>query len=194
MNDRRVDHFAAGQNSHRIVIPMSKTLVDYYTRNPDLSHREGLDRSSSSHLIVGMVPTNLLTKYQEYDRAQTPGYPGQEGVKQAVQWMSQPGAEHRDPLHLGYDHRHKWGYLGEGNHRLAAARHLGVTHLPVVVHRVEGLGEVKTRGVGAPLHIDETKTVDNFYPKEIREDSQAASRFPYISPENHPNLFHELRG
>ena len=44
----------------------------------------------------------------------------------------------QEPVHVLYNVTDHTAHLGEGNHRLAAAKKAGLTHLPTVVHRRVG--------------------------------------------------------
>lgn len=77
--------------------------------------------------VIGMVPTSTLYRYREYDRPVAPGLADdvrRHGIK--------------DPLILTYSQSTGEAMLGEGNHRLAVARSLGISHLPARVWRVSG--------------------------------------------------------
>lgn len=86
---------------------------------------------------VEMVPTHELAPYatQETDP---------DHARQVATHFSEKG--HMEPLMLQYHPKTGEAYLGEGNHRLRAARVLGMDHVPVRVSRnMFGLG-----GTGAP--------------------------------------------
>lgn len=82
-----------------------------------------------------MVPIDAISHLREWDRR--PGAPASgaspeywEALKKHV---AQNGFE--NPLSLEYNPWQGKGYLGEGNHRLAVAQELGMTHVPVFVYR-----------------------------------------------------------
>lgn len=106
---------------------------------------------------TALVPVQTLLNYREYDRT-TPkqAYPDSESNIESIANDLRTGGPQalKEVLHISYDHDNKWAYLGEGNHRLAAAIRAGVTHLPVMVHRKSDLSHLKEQGVGAPLHLD----------------------------------------
>ncbi|AXN53906.1 hypothetical protein SEA_RABINOVISH_80 [Mycobacterium phage Rabinovish] len=81
------------------------------------------DRSQAAHL---MMPTELASHYQEYDR--DPHSPNYQVLKKVIQ---EHGNQIRQPLVMSVNDTH--GLLTEGNHRAAIARELGITHLPVRV-------------------------------------------------------------
>jgi hypothetical protein len=84
-----------------------------------------------------------------------------------------------NPIILDYDHKHKWGSIGEGNHRLAAAREEGASHVPVRVYGRSHEEDNKEEGVGAPLHLATQ------WKSGIGSD--------YVPPDIHPHHFEELR-
>jgi hypothetical protein len=78
---------------------------------------------------AGLVPISTLEKYKEFDREgkdsiDDPGY-----LDELTDDIKQNGVQ--EPLHI--THENGRGVLTEGNHRLVAAKRLGMTHLPVVV-------------------------------------------------------------
>ena len=88
---------------------------------------------------------------------------------------------------LQHDPDDHWGSLGEGNHRLAAAREEGLSHVPVRVNsRCRNLRETAQRRAsqsqggtgGAPLHM---------------ETDFGHGGWPYTPPEVHPHHFSELK-
>lgn len=106
---------------------------------------------------TAMVPVSTLSKYMDFDRAgsDSHGSTSIDTINSIAEELRKGGADAiREPLIISYDHNLKWGYLGEGNHRLAAAIQAGVTHLPVTVH-TRAYGERKKRERrGARLHMD----------------------------------------
>jgi hypothetical protein len=109
---------------------------------------------------VALVPVSQLMRYREFDRASDEYSHGSKST-QTIADLTNEFRTHgvsalREPLYLSYDHKEKWGYLGEGNHRLAAAVAAGITHLPVKVNVSSGKygNSNKEQGIGAPLHMD----------------------------------------
>lgn len=92
---------------------------------------------------IEFVPVDRLLKHREYDRETQP----REGPEH-LDHITASVAEHgvKAPLIMLYGQKDRRAYLGEGNHRLAAAKRLGITHLPVRVYRVS-----HTDGRGAPV-------------------------------------------
>jgi hypothetical protein len=67
------------------------------------------------------------------------------------------GAEgFHEPAYLLYNHEQKWGYLGEGHHRLEAAVQAGVSHVPVRVLKASSdhIADHKKKGLGGPMNLD----------------------------------------
>ena len=110
-------------------------------------HIEG-DESRS---VVGMVPTNALRSLMEFDRAGRHADPSSKETIDNIASDIKSGKGITNPIMVAYDHKNKWGYIGEGNHRLAAAIQAGASHVPVTVYRQPGLGERKESGVGGHL-------------------------------------------
>lgn len=76
---------------------------------------------------IGMVPTASAARFREYDRTPSP---------ELVDSIRQHGI--REPLIMIYGQQSGKLQLGEGNHRLAAAQQLGLSHVPVRVIRQTG--------------------------------------------------------
>jgi hypothetical protein len=152
--------------------------VDHY-RSGGIGHQDGDETKS----VVGMVPTHVVDRYREHNGTWDDTYGGSgmmhdaerakiESIKDDIR----SGKGITNPLQLEYDHKEKWGSLGEGNHRLAAAREMGVSHVPV---RVYGRAHLATdEGTGAPLHLS----------TDFGRGGHA-----YVPPDIHPNHFEELK-
>lgn len=80
------------------------------------------------------LPIDVVHHYREFDR------PYDKNTQMIERVIRDQGI--RQPLRISTDGTH--GMLIEGNHRLHAARRLGMTHLPVQVY-LEGPGEVMGR-------------------------------------------------
>lgn len=94
---------------------------------------------------IEFVPTHVLDRHKEYDRETEPRFAGDHAHLDGV---TRDIAAHgvTSPLIMTYGQHDRHAYLSEGNHRLAAAKRLGITHLPVRVYRVS-----KTDGRGAKV-------------------------------------------
>ena len=75
-----------------------------------------------------LVPTSTIYRYREYDKYDL-RHP--DDVEELAWSIAREGW--REPLMLEYYQGNKRVLLGEGNHRLHAARLLGLTHVPVRV-------------------------------------------------------------
>lgn len=85
--------------------------------------REQPDTSGNAHL---MMPTDLLDHYREYDR------PTDDPQAQTLKKVITEHGGIRQPLILSTSPTH--GLLTEGNNRLALAKEMGISHLPVKVY------------------------------------------------------------
>jgi hypothetical protein len=108
---------------------------------------------------VALVPVAQLSKYTEFDRTVRPKFSKEDSeatINSIAGDLRKGGVDAlQGPVIMTYSHKSRWGYIHEGNHRVAAAIRAGLTHLPV---RVAGtrydLEENKSSGVGAPMHLD----------------------------------------
>jgi len=106
---------------------------------------------------TALVPVSTLSKYMDFDRAGSEGYGrgSADTINSIAEDLRKGGVNAlREPLTINYDHNLKWGYLGEGNHRLAAAIQAGITHLPIRIDARSYAERKKDEGRGAPLHMD----------------------------------------
>ena len=87
---------------------------------------------SNYYQHVEMVPVSFLDKIAEFDRA---AHPLTSDIKDLAYSIQREGI--KDPLIIDYSADDGSVSLAEGNHRLAAAKLLGLSHLParVVVRR-----------------------------------------------------------
>lgn len=103
---------------------------------------------------IEFVPTEHLDKFREYDREVEPGHAD---IKSGVAWeedkthldaltedIAKNGIQH--PGFLIYGQKDRRAIIGEGNHRLAAAKRLGIPAVPMRVIRQSSL-----RGAGRPV-------------------------------------------
>lgn len=127
--------------------------------NPGQDPREVYPEGSMEANHTRWMPISEVKKYREHDGTRD----GQLSVDTTHDIASQlkAGEGMRDPLILLYHHDTHSAYLGEGNHRLAAAEHAGWSHVPVRVARAydSEARSGRTKPVDAPkamhLHTDE---------------------------------------
>jgi hypothetical protein len=94
---------------------------------------------ASSEYLFDLVPTEKLSPLREFDRAAESagqGRTGPDNLKKIAEHLA-AGGKLNDPTTVAYYPREKWGYLAEGNHRLALAEALGLEQLPATVWRQE---------------------------------------------------------
>jgi hypothetical protein len=120
---------------------------------------------------VELVPISELEKIREFDREANPatGFRDPDYLDKLTKHMRENGLE--SPLSVVYNPETHHAILGSGNHRLAAAKRLGLTELPVKV-TTEGVGMMRA-GAEVPGHTGEVK--DNFTPSEIGLKSGAVT-------------------
>lgn len=120
---------------------------------------------------VALVPVAQLAKYREFDRTATPKFADSESIIESIADDLRKGGVNalQSPISMGYDHKNKWGYVAEGNHRIAAAVRAGITHLPVQLWgNNSNLSDWKKEGVGAPLHLDNRMVEpDGYFPSDL---------------------------
>ena len=95
----------------------------------------------ASPYTFGLVPTERLAPLREFDRAAEPvgrGYTGPDNLKKLAEHMAE-GGKLSDPTAVAYYPDQQWGYLAEGNHRLALAEALGLEQMPTTLWRQQGL-------------------------------------------------------
>lgn len=96
---------------------------------------------------VGWVRTEKMLPLRHHDATANPRSPGvtealAEGFRHGEGWLS--------PLQLNYSAEDHAAWLGEGNHRLEAARRAGESHVPVTIAHVRG-GELPGHYRPAPF-------------------------------------------
>jgi hypothetical protein len=92
---------------------------------------------AASPYTFGLVSTERLLPLREFDRMAEPAGQkvfGPDNVQKLSEHLAQ-GGRLDDPLAVAFDPAKNWGYLAEGNHRLAAATALGLERLPATVWR-----------------------------------------------------------
>lgn len=123
-------HPLAHENGEAMHLPTPSALNPEpkgYRPGDDLT---GMDKSPH----VGWVKTEALVKHREYDRAGDDANPdSRERIDQIRREFRDHGQ--REPVVLMHDPHSDRAYLGEGNHRLAAAIEEGVPALAVHVTR-----------------------------------------------------------
>lgn len=120
--------------------------VDHY-QSGGIGHLEGDETRS----VVGFMPTRMMRRYREHS-GEWNGEHSQETVD-SIRHDLREGKGITNPLMVEYDHKLKWGYLGEGNHRLRAASDEGLHTVPVRVVRNSDLSRRKAKGIGAPMEL-----------------------------------------
>jgi len=149
--------------------------VEHYMSG-GIGHQEG-DESRS---VVGMVPVSTLKRYREHDGNQNAHYEDRDHrIISDIHDDIKSGKGIHTPLMMEYDHKKGWGWLGEGNHRLAAGEKAGLTHLPVRVVGRSSAYERPEKGIGAPLHLG--------------TEWKGGMGERYIPPDIHPHHFDELQ-
>ena len=137
----RGDHFVTGAMSGR----------DPRSLHPNINHYRdgGMGGVGDDHSVVGYVPTHVLAGMH----GNATDHEGIERHKKAL--LS--GEGFTDPVMIEFDHKNKRMVLGEGNHRVEAARELGISHVPtrVVRSRISDDDmEYMHRKGGSPVDID----------------------------------------
>ena len=108
-----------------------------------------IDESGSA---TGMVPVSSLIKFKELDRKGAHGYSDSQERIDSIAADIKSGKGIKNPIMIAYDHNAKWGYIGEGHHRLEAAIQAGASHIPVTVYRQHG-GMSSRRKEGRGSHL-----------------------------------------
>jgi hypothetical protein len=112
---------------------------------------------------VEMVPISELDKIKEFDREANPatGFRDPGHLDALTKDLKENGI--REPLSIIYNAETKHAVLGSGNHRLAAAKRLGLTALPVKV-TTTGVGSMRS-GAKVSGHTGELR--EGLKPSEI---------------------------
>jgi ribosomal protein S18 acetylase RimI-like enzyme len=145
--------------------------VDHYMSG-GIGHLEGDETRS----VVGFMPTKFMKRYREH-----PGDWNGEHSEEVVHGIRndiQNGKGIHTPLMVHYSDDDKWGYIGEGNHRLRAADEEGLKTVPVRVVRGGPVGEKRRRGIGAPMDLG----------GRFNEDHNGRV-YPYVPSDIHPYHF-----
>ena len=95
----------------------------------------------ASEYLFDLVETEKLAPLREFDRMAEPAGQkvfGPDNVQKLMDHLA-GGGKLNDPTAVLFDPQYNWAYLGEGNHRLAAAQLLGLEKLPTTVWRNPGV-------------------------------------------------------
>ena len=107
-----------------------------------------------SHSVTAMVPVHKLVPFKELNRLGKEGYSSSKETINSIAQDIHEGKGIKNPIMLAYDHDAKWGYIGEGHHRLEAAIQAGATHVPVTIYRQRGgMSERRKEGKGSHLSM-----------------------------------------
>lgn len=130
------------------------------------------------HSVVGFVPVSTLTAFRHHDGTwQHPAaHQGTVDPRQrrhdleviaGLRAVLRDGAGFHTPLMLEYDPDTAWAYLGEGNHRLAAAAAEQVSLVPVRVVRSQAAQRRRDEGIGAPAtHVPIPGAPEGYFPSD----------------------------
>jgi len=132
-------------NSKQFRIPVPENVEQKYAGGK--GHLEGDPTESAT----GMVSVHALRPLMEFDRLGEHAHSNSREVVNSIAADIKSGKGITNPIMVAYDHKNKWGYIGEGNHRMAAAIQAGATHVPVTVYRQGNLAEHKEQGIGGHL-------------------------------------------
>ena len=150
--------------THKIIeIPKTSLLENEINNIPKLSPSEIADlEEKSKHTqyfnpsITSMVDIDILDKFREYDRTKMMNHTP-ESLNKLVNSIKENGFY---PVMLEYNPSTGFVKLGEGNHRLAIAKQLGLSKLPAVASRNKYLnpeasegGYVNPKGI-TPDYVD----------------------------------------
>jgi hypothetical protein len=147
----------------------------------------------ASPYTFGLVPTEKLAPLREFDRAAEPvgrGATGPDNINRLAEHLAS-GGKLSDPTAVAYYPDQQWGYLAEGNHRLALAEALGLEQMPTTLWRQQGLplkllfargadGQAVGQRIG-PLDTNQLRR-DPFgdFPESVGDF--------YVPPTMHPNF------
>lgn len=159
-------------NNKQFGIPVPKNVNQ--VQSGGIGHLEG-DESRSA---TGMVPVESVKRFRVVDRTGRHAHPGiSDKTIDSIAADIKSGKGITNPLMIAYDHDRKWGFLGEGHHRLEAAIKAGATHVPVSIYRQPGLGEEKRQGKGSNLSA--VTDFRNPTQKELGQDYVPSNMHPY---------------
>lgn len=150
--------------------------------HPQVDHYRdgGMGGIGENHSVVGMVPTHVLQSYREHDgrwsHLNNTDSAHDDQVIEGLRSDLRAGKGFHTPLMLEYNHQQGRAYLGEGNHRLAAAVAEGVPEVPLRVVR----SYKDMSNVGAPAsHREIPGAPKDYIPSDIHPS--------YLSLAQHKN-------
>jgi GNAT superfamily N-acetyltransferase len=115
--------------------------VDHY-QSGGMGHIEGDDSKS----VVGFMPTRMIRGYEGNET-------WNEDKINEIHDDIKSGKGITNPLMMIYDHKNKWAYLGEGNHRFKGAVKADARTVPIRFVRGDASYQ-KKRMVGGPMRLD----------------------------------------
>lgn len=118
----------------------------------------GIGGLPGTRSVVGMVEPTRLIAYRDHDAT---GNAHSRLVVADLREALRDGTGFTTPLMLLYDPTQRWAYLGEGNHRLAAALDERLPAVPVRVSRCSGIASRRRHGIGAAAHHDTSRGFGN---------------------------------
>jgi GNAT superfamily N-acetyltransferase len=151
--------------------------VDHY-QSGGIGHQD----NDESRSVVGFMPTGFMKRYREHAGDQ---HSGSRDTIDKIKGDIAEGKGIHNPITVHYSDEHKWGFIGEGNHRLQAADESGLRTVPVRV----------IRG-GADVGARKKKLIGDHMDLEGKFDQQRGDRVePYTPSDIHPHHFmHEAMG
>lgn len=134
--------------------------------------REYQTSPSTQMACSAYVDIDLIDKFTEYDRMGADRIMDDPEFEHLVEHVREHGILH--PLGLEWSTKDNYAYLGEGHHRLLAAKRLGMTEVPVMICRRSGqiMGRAGAHYVGPYTGPDrdvwdEPRAPDIFSPADV---------------------------
>lgn len=111
--------------------------------------------------VAEMVPIKQIEQFMEHDRLLAP-WAGPNKIKSKIKDLADDIAQNgmKEPLMLEFNPETGFGYIGEGNHRIAIAKMLGLEEVPVRVNRSLSIKLDGTRTKGG--YISDTSKITAF--------------------------------
>ena len=142
--------------------------------NLDTYRDGGMGGLPDSHSVVGFVDPRRLLAYREHHGSAH--YDSPKILAELSESLTSTGLT--TPLMVMYDPTERWAFLGEGNHRLAAALATFTDLVPVRVNRCSGMATRKAAGIGGPaIHLDQgwgTRYDPDYCPSDLHPGYLAA--------------------